>query len=103
MVDFVRSIMKIEPLTRLRKNQNMKRITKEEAAAMPKRPNKRLSWLRGILFGMTLGEIILLEPQDWKQKRAPITAIKRMTGKLGREWKCETLLYDKGWVIERIK
>ena len=103
MVDFVRSIMKIEPLTRLRKNQNMKRITKEEAAAMPKRPNKRLSWFRGVLFGMTQGEIILLEPQDWKQKRAPITAIKRMTGKLGREWKCETLLYDKGWVIERIK
>lgn len=81
----------------------MKRITKEEAAAMPKRPNKRMSWLRGVLFGMNVGEIILVEPHDWKQKRAPITAIKRITGKEGREWKCETLLNDKGWVIERVK
>jgi hypothetical protein len=81
----------------------MKRITKEEAAALPKRPNNRLSWFRGVLFGMKVGEIIMLEPQDWKQKRAPITVIKRMTGKQGREWKCETLLYGKGWVIERLQ
>ena len=81
----------------------MKRITKEESAALPKRPNNRLSWFRGVLFGMKVGEIIMLEPQDWKQKRAPITVIKRMTGKQGREWKCETLLYGKGWVIERLK
>jgi hypothetical protein len=81
----------------------MKRITKEEAAALPKRPNNRLSWFRGVLFGMSIGEIILLEPKDWKQKRAPITVIKQMTAKQGREWKCETVLQNKGWVIERIQ
>ncbi len=81
----------------------MKRITKEEAAALPKRPNKRLSWFRGVLFGMKKGEIILMEPKDWRQKRAPITVIKRMTGKEGREWKCETVLDNRGWVIERIQ
>jgi hypothetical protein len=79
----------------------MKRITKEEAAALPKRPNNRLSWFRGVLFGMSIGEIILLEPQDWKQKRAPSTVIKRMTAKQDREWKCETVLQNRGWVIER--
>jgi len=39
----------------------MKRITKEEAAALPKRPNKRLSWFRGVLFGMSKGEIKTLQ------------------------------------------
>ena len=52
---------------------------------------------------MEIGEIILLEPQDWKQKRAPITVIKLMTAKQGREWKCETVLQNRGWVIERIR
>jgi hypothetical protein len=50
---------------------------------------------------MSIGEIILLEPQDWKQKRAPSTVIKRMTAKQDREWKCETVLQNRGWVIER--
>lgn len=81
----------------------MKRLTREEADALPKRPDKRMSWLRGVVFGMQRGEIVLIEPKDWKQKRAPITVIKRMTGKNGREWKCETVLNNGGWVIERLK
>jgi hypothetical protein len=48
----------------------MRKLTREEADALPKRPNKRLSWFRGVLFGMEVGEILLIEPKDWKQKRA---------------------------------
>ena len=81
----------------------MKRLTRAEADDLPKKPNSRISWIRGILFQMKVGEIILIEPRDWKQKRAPITVIKRMKGKEGREWKCETVLHGGGWVVERVK
>ena len=81
----------------------MKKISREEADAMAKRPHRRISWFRSFLFGMKVGEIVLMEPKDWTQKRAPITVLKNMPGKKGREWKCETLLNDRGWVIERVK
>jgi hypothetical protein len=80
----------------------MKRLTREEADDLQKRPDGRISWFRGLLLGMRLGDIILLEPNDWKQKRAPKTVIRRMTGMKKRRWKCETVLNNRGWVIERL-
>ncbi|MCF8258045.1 MAG: hypothetical protein K9J06_10840 [Flavobacteriales bacterium] len=81
----------------------MKRLTKEEADQLPRRPDNRTSWFRGVVFSMKVGEIILLEPQDWKHKRSPITTLKQMTKKNGREWTCEMLLNGLGWVVERVK
>lgn len=81
----------------------MKRLTREQADALPKRPDKRMSWLRGVLWGMNVGEIVLIEPSDWKQNRAPKTVLRRMPGKEGREWKCETVMNNGGWVFERVK
>lgn len=81
----------------------MKRLSKEEADKLVTRPNGRMNWARGVLFGMQEGEIILIERRDWKQKRVPSTVIKRMTGKKGREWTTRTLLDNSGWVIERLK
>ncbi len=81
----------------------MKQLTREEADALHKRPDNRMSWIRGVVFGMNVGDIVLIEPKDWKQKRIPKTVINRMRGKNGREWKCETVLNNGGWVIERVR
>ena len=70
----------------------MKRLTREEADALHTRPDSRMSWFRGVVFGMNVGDIVLIEPQDWKQKRKPKTVLNRMRNKNGREWKCETVL-----------
>ena len=81
----------------------MKHLTREEAAQLETRPNGRLSWARGFLFGMKVGDIVLVERKDWKQNRVPSTVIKRMTGKEGREWTVKTLLDGSGWIIERVR
>ena len=59
--------------------------------------------LRAAHTRMKVGEIILLEPQDWKHKRSPITTLKQMTQKNGREWTCDMVLNGLGWVVERVK
>ena len=81
----------------------MKRLTRAEADALHTRPDSRMSWFRGVVFGMNVGDIVLIEPQDWKQKRKPKTVLLRMRNKNGREWKCETVLNNGGWLVERVK
>ena len=54
----------------------MKKLTREEADVLPKRPNGRLSWARGVLFGMEIGEIVLMEKNDWHHQGVPNTVIK---------------------------
>lgn len=52
---------------------------------------------------MKVGDIILIEPQDWKQQRAPITVINYMAGTNGGEWTCKLVIGQKSWVVERVK
>jgi hypothetical protein len=85
------------------KTKAMKHLTREEAAGIATRPDGKTSWFRGVLFGMSVGDIILIEPHDWKQQRAPMTVIKWMPGTNGRAWKCKRVMGQRSWVIERVK
>jgi hypothetical protein len=81
----------------------MRRLTKEQAEEIPTRPDGKTSWFKGVLFAMKVGDIILIEPQDWKQQRAPITVINYMAGTNGRQWTCKLVIGQKSWVVERVK
>ncbi|MCB0755874.1 MAG: hypothetical protein H6603_07110 [Flavobacteriales bacterium] len=82
----------------------MKKLSKEEAASIATKPPGRSSVVRSYLLGMEVGDIILLEKKDWKQrKRKPSTYCRELERKSGRQWKCETALDGSGWVIERVK
>jgi len=82
----------------------MKRITKAEADQMVKRPDGRLTYARGLLITMKVGEVILLERKDWTRKwQVPSTFCKWLGRETTGAWKCETLMDGTGWVIERLK
>lgn len=82
----------------------MKKLSKEQAKNIPTRPPGRNSMVRIYLMNMEVGDIILLEKKDWKQKkRQPSTYCRELERRTGRAWKCETALDGSGWVIERLK
>jgi len=82
----------------------MKLLTKEEAQSIKVRPEGKSSYVKGLLTNMKPGDIILLEPQDWKPKyKKPSTYCLELGRKTGMGWKCATALDGSGWVIERIK
>jgi len=59
---------------------------------------------RTYLMGMEVGDIILLERKDWKQKkRKPSTYCRQLERSTDRKWKCDTALDGSSWVIERLK
>lgn len=82
----------------------MKSLTKEEAQKLKKKPDGKSSYARGVLLNMNKGDIILMEPKDWKRKHmTPKTYCLQLGRKTKREWKCEELMDGTGWVIERIR
>jgi len=82
----------------------MKRITKAEAEQLVKRPDGKMSYVRGLLLTMKTGEVIILEKSEWKRKgQMPSTYCKWLGRKTTGAWKCETLMDGTGWVIERLK
>ncbi len=82
----------------------MKKLTKEEASQIVTKPRGRLSVARMHLMNMQVGDIILLEPKDWKQKtRQPSTYCRILGRRTGLEWTCDEAMDRSGWVIERIK
>jgi hypothetical protein len=55
-------------------------------------------------MNMQVGDVIILEPQDWTQKyRKPSTYCLELGRKTGLGWTCMTALDGSGWVIERVK
>jgi hypothetical protein len=82
----------------------MKRLTKEEALRIPKKPVGRATLLRTYLLNMQPGDIIFLEPHEWRWKTHPPSYICRELERTNR-WKftCDRALDKSGWVIERVK
>jgi len=81
----------------------MKRLTREEAEQIKKKPDGRGSLARGILITMGIGEIILLERKDWGRKaQTPKTYCLQLGRKTGMRWKCEVALDGSGWIVERV-
>lgn len=82
----------------------MKTLTKEEASLIKRQPDGKSSFARGALLAMNVGEIILLEPADWKQRtQAPSTYCLQLGRKTGMGWTCWKAMDGRGWVIERVK
>ena len=82
----------------------MKKLTREEAQNISTRPAGRSSLARTYILCMKVGDIILLERKDWKQKfRKPSTFCRILEKQTNRKWKCDTALDGTGWVIERLK
>ncbi|MCB9185927.1 MAG: hypothetical protein H6601_04195 [Flavobacteriales bacterium] len=82
----------------------MKKLSKEEARNINTKPTGRSSLARSYILKMEVGDIILLEKSDWKQRyRMPSTYCRMLARQTNRQWKCETALDGRGWVIERVK
>lgn len=82
----------------------MKKLTEEEAAAIDIKPPGRRSVARMHLMNMKVGDIILLERKDWKQRRRkPSTYVKILGRNVGWEWSCHEAMDSSGWVIKRLK
>ncbi len=82
----------------------MKKLTRDEASQMRRKPDGKASYARGVLLAMNVGEIILLEPKDWTQKtQIPKTYCLQLGRDTGREWRCEKAMDGSGWIIERLK
>jgi len=82
----------------------MKKLTREEAQLMDKRPFTRACMARIYLMNMQPGDIILLERKDWTRKHhPPTTLIYQIERKEKREYKCDILANRTGWIIERLK
>jgi len=81
----------------------MKRITKEEKAAMDTRPLHRQSPVRIYLMQMQLDDIIFISEQEWTWKSAtPAYLCRRVEEKTSRKFEVEKVLNAApGWVITR--
>ncbi len=81
----------------------MRKLTREDAGKIRVKPDQRGGLARGIFLTMGIGEIILLEPKDWKRKRQqPRTYLLQLERETGRKWKCMVALDGSGWVVERV-
>ena len=82
----------------------MKKLTREEVSKMPVKATGRSSIIKNILTNMNVGDIVLLEPNEWKQKdRSPVSYINRFAKNTGRAYLCLKPLDGSGWVIERTR
>ena len=80
----------------------MKKLTREEADKIPRKPPGRSSYVRNILINMKVGDIVLIEPQDWGWKsKLPSALTKYIESNSAMRFKCEQALDKSGWVVER--
>ena len=82
----------------------MRKLTEDEARNIPSKKTGKQSYARVLLMKMEIGDIILLENKDWKQRsNAPTELIRRMRKPTMRDYSCETALNGSGWIIKRLK
>jgi hypothetical protein len=82
----------------------MRKLTEEEANSIPSRKAGKQSVARMALMNMEIGEIILLEKSDWKEKKnQPFDLIGRLRREKHRDFTCNIILDGSGWIIKRLK
>lgn len=83
----------------------MKRLKKEEAAAIRTRPLSKKNIVRVYLLQMEVGDIIQVEPKDWTWKSAaPAYLCRRVEEQTNWKFECEKAIDPTmGWLIKRIK
>jgi hypothetical protein len=88
----------------LQKNQTlMKKITKEERDKMMWRGRGGSSLVFRTMAGMNVGDIYLIEPDDWKRKYPPTSIVRYIEKKYGRKYYTLRSVEGKGWSVERLK
>jgi len=81
----------------------MKRLTEEEAAEIKVIPRGRGTLLRHHLLSMKLGEIMLIEPHEFKWKGKPLsTYLRRLEESNKMKFTCGKALDGSGWVVKRV-
>lgn len=81
----------------------MKKLTKEEAEKIITNVSGNSSLLRNTMLAMKTGEIILVEPKDWKWKtKTPSTMCRRLERGSSLKFTCKEAVDGSGWLIERI-
>lgn len=81
----------------------MKKLTREDLEKMQLKPSGRVGYLRSVIVNMKPGDIILIEPKDWKWKdKWPDTLCKRIEQKhKGMKLSTSRALDNSGWVVIR--
>ncbi len=81
----------------------MKKLTREEADAIPVFPHGKKTWLRATLLNMQPGEIILIERKEWTWKNQPLSTYCRRLEKLSNvKFDCKEAVDGSGWVVKRV-
>jgi hypothetical protein len=82
----------------------MKKLTKEEAQRIPRKPVGRNTLVRTYLLNMQPGDIIFLERHEWTwQSHQPSYICHEVARTKRWRFTCEQALDKSGWVIERVK
>ncbi|MCG3166759.1 MAG: hypothetical protein POELPBGB_02541 [Bacteroidia bacterium] len=83
----------------------MKKLTPEELDKMELKPPGRVGYVRSAIVNMKPGEILLIEPKDWKWKdKWPDTLCKRIEQKhKDMKLKVSIAMDKSGWVVVREK
>ncbi len=79
----------------------MKKLTKEEAAKLAFKLGTS-TVVRTVVMHLNVGEILLIEKGEWKQKNGPGQMLTRITEKTNRKFSLKTLADDNGWIVERV-
>jgi hypothetical protein len=80
----------------------MKKITKEEAGKFMLRKGSS-SPVRTAVANMHVGDVLLIEKQDWKQQNGPGQMLTRVKKSTGMEFKLNSIATGEGWIVERVK
>ncbi|MCF8258136.1 MAG: hypothetical protein K9J06_11305 [Flavobacteriales bacterium] len=80
----------------------MRRISKKEAEKLKTQLGGKRSRVRAEIESLEVGDIMLLERQDWTQAtHTPTRMVQRVEIALKRKYTCGRLIDGTGWVIER--
>ena len=80
----------------------MRKITREEAGSFTIKRGSSTA-VRTAVMNMKLGEILLVEKKDWKQKNGPGQMLTRVKKRTGMEFRCDIIASGEGWIVERVK
>ncbi len=83
----------------------MKKLTQEELDNMRLKPPGRVSYLRSVFVNMKVGDILLIEPKDWKWKyKSPDSLCRRIEEKdKNIKFSVSRALDAGGWTVKRVK
>ena len=80
----------------------MKKLTKEEAAKLVLRKGSSTA-VRTAVVHLQVGEILMIEKTDWKQKNGPGQMCSRIKRSTGMEFLVNAVADGSGWIVERVK